>query len=84
MANQKKEREQKRRLKVMGHTSRGSRLHALDRLLNYALAESKELGLADLDGLLGAAALAVSDELDNVKVLSRKTEASCERPPSKP
>jgi hypothetical protein len=52
-------------------------------LLNYALAESKELGLAALDRLLGAAALAVSDELDNVKVLSAKTEASREWPLSK-
>jgi hypothetical protein len=69
--------------KVTEHTSRGSRLRALDRLLNYALAESKELGLAALDRLLGAAATAVSDEIDNIKVLSPKTEASRERPPPK-
>ena len=70
--------------KVTEHTSRGSRLRALDRLLNYALAESKELGLATLDRLLGAAATAVSEEIDKIIVLSPKTEASCERPPSKP
>ena len=69
--------------KVTEHISRGSRLRALKRLLDYALAESKELGLAALDRLLGAAALAVSDELDNVKVLSPKMEASREQPPSK-
>ena len=68
----------------MGHTSRGSRLRALSRLLGDALSESKDLGLVDLDKLLSAAATAVSDEIDNIKVLSPKTEASCERPPSKP
>jgi hypothetical protein len=69
--------------KVTEHISRRSRLRGLNQLLDYALAESKELGLAALDRLLGAAALAVSDELDNVKVLSPKTEASREWPPSK-
>jgi hypothetical protein len=58
---------------VMEHISRGSRLRALNRLLDYALAESNDLGLAHLDRLLGAAALAVSDELDNVRVLLPKT-----------
>jgi hypothetical protein len=57
----------------MDHISRGSRLRALNRLLDYALAESKELGLMQLDKLLGAAALAVGDELDNVRVLLPKT-----------
>jgi hypothetical protein len=55
------------------HISRRSRLRALNRLLDYALAESKELGLAHLDRLLGAAALAVGDELDNVRILLPKT-----------
>jgi hypothetical protein len=69
--------------KVTEHISRRSRLRGLNQLLDYALAESKELGLAALDRLLGAAALAVSDELENVKVLSPKTEASREWLPSK-
>ena len=69
--------------KVTEHISRGSRLRGLNQLLDYALAESKELGLAALDRLLGAAALAVSEELENVKVLSPKTEASRESLPSK-
>lgn len=59
--------------------SRGSRLRALDRLLDYAVAESKELGLTDLDKLLGAAALVVCEELDNVKVLLPRTKASRDR-----
>jgi hypothetical protein len=67
----------------MGHTSRGSRLRALSRLLGDALSESKDLGLVDLDKLLSAAALAVSDEINNAKVLSPKTAASRERPPPK-
>jgi hypothetical protein len=50
--------------KAMEHGWRASRLRALKQLLEYALAESKDLGLAHLDQLLGAAALAVSDELD--------------------
>jgi hypothetical protein len=49
---------------MMEHTSRGPRLQALRRVLKYALAESEELGLAHVDKLLGAAALAVCDELD--------------------
>lgn len=53
--------------------SRGSRLRALNRLLIYALAESNDLGLAHLDKLLGAAVLAISDELDNVKALPPKS-----------
>lgn len=58
---------------VMEYTSRGSRLRALNRLLEYALAESADLGLAHLGKLLGAAALAVTDELDRVRVLLPKT-----------
>jgi hypothetical protein len=53
---------------MMEHLVRGSRLRALNRLLEYALAESEELGLAQLDKLLGAAAQAVSDELDDMSV----------------
>jgi hypothetical protein len=68
---------------ILEKGSRGSRLRALNRLLDYALAESQELGLAHLDKLLGAAALAVSDEFDNVKVLSPKSAASRERSPPK-
>ena len=52
---------------MIEHMSRGSRLYALRRLLEYAVSESEELGLADLGNLLGAAALAISEEL-NVKV----------------
>ena len=51
----------------MEHGWRASRLRALKQLLEYALAESKDLGLAHLDQLLGAAALAVSDELDTAR-----------------
>jgi hypothetical protein len=66
------------------HISRRLRLRALSRLLGDALSESKDhLGLVDLDKLLSAAALAVSDEINNVKVLSPKTAASRERPPPK-
>lgn len=64
--------------------SRGSRLRALNRLLIYALAESNDIGLAHLDKLLGAAVLAISDELDNVKALSPKSAASWQRSPPKP
>lgn len=60
---------------IMTPVSRGSQLRALKRLLDYALAESQDIGLAHLDKLLGAAALAVGDELDNVKVLSPKAGA---------
>jgi hypothetical protein len=67
---------------VTEHMSRARRLRALNRLLGYALMESKNLDLTDLDNLLGAAALAVSDELD-VEGLSRKSAASCERSPPK-
>jgi len=65
------------------HISRRLRLRALSRLLGDALSESKDLGLVDLDKLLSAAALAVSDEINNVKVLSPKTTISRERPPPK-
>jgi hypothetical protein len=53
---------------VTERMSKGSRLRALTRLLEYALAESQELGLADLDILLGAAALAIGDALETVQV----------------
>jgi hypothetical protein len=38
---------------MMEHTSRGPRLQTLRRVLEYALAESEELGLAHMDKLLG-------------------------------
>jgi hypothetical protein len=69
---------------VMEHASRGSRLLALSRLLVYALAESEELGLADLEKLLSAAALAISDGHDNAKARWSIVDASCRRPRSKP
>jgi hypothetical protein len=69
---------------VRARLSKESRLPALRQLLDYAREESKDLGLADLDKLLGAAVLAVSDKLDKVKTLSRQTDASRNRPPSKP
>jgi hypothetical protein len=50
-------------------TSKGSRLRGLNTLLEYVLAEAEALGLPHLDKLLGAAALAVSDELDKVRAL---------------
>jgi hypothetical protein len=68
----------------MAHLSKESRLRALRRLLDDALAESGGLALSHLDNLLGAAVLAVSDELDKLKSRQAKTEASRNRPPSKP
>jgi hypothetical protein len=41
----------------------GSRLRALKRLIEYALAESEELGQPLLDRLLGAAALVAGEDL---------------------
>lgn len=69
--------------KVTKHISRESRLFVLSVLLDYALAESRELALPHLDKLLDAAALAVSDELDKAKALSPKTESSGHTSPSK-
>jgi len=69
--------------KVTEYISRGSRLRALNRLLGYALAETRALALSHLDKLLGAATLAISEELDNMKVLSPTTEALHKRPPPK-
>jgi hypothetical protein len=68
----------------MAHLSKESRLLALGQLLDYLRKESKDLGLAHLDKLLGDAVLAVSGKLDKVKTLSPKTDASRNRPPSKP
>jgi hypothetical protein len=48
------------------HMPRTSGLRALHRLLEYAIAESEELGLAQLDTLLGVAALMIRDELNNL------------------
>jgi hypothetical protein len=53
-------------------------------LLDHALAESRELALPHLDKVLGAAALAIADELDKEKALSPKTEAPRPKPPSNP
>jgi hypothetical protein len=53
----------------MVRVSRGQRSCAFRRLLAYARAESEELGLLNADKLLGAAALAVSDELDRGEVV---------------
>ena len=69
------------RSKAMEHVPRETRLLALSCLLDYALAESKELGLAQLDRLLGAAALAIGDELDNVRVLLPKTANNTRQKP---
>jgi hypothetical protein len=68
----------------MARLSKESRLRALRRLLDYAHDESKDLGLAHLEKHLGAAVLAISDKLDKLKTLSPKTDASRNRPPSKP
>jgi hypothetical protein len=69
---------------VTERMSKGRRLRALTRLLEYALAESQELGLADLDILLGAAVLAIGDALGNAQVFWPRTEASRRRSRSKP
>jgi hypothetical protein len=66
--------------KAMESMSRAARLRALKRLLDYALVESKDLGLTHLDHLVGAAALAVGEELDNVGVLSPRSAASGRSP----
>jgi hypothetical protein len=42
---------------------RAKRLRAMRRLLDYAVAESQELQLHNLEQLLGAAALEIDDEL---------------------
>ena len=42
---------------------RAKRLRAMRRLLDYAVAESQELQLRNLEQLLGAAALEIDDEL---------------------
>jgi hypothetical protein len=42
---------------------RAKRLRAMRRLLDYAVAESQELQLTNLEQLLGAAALEIDDEL---------------------
>jgi hypothetical protein len=57
----------------MEEGSRGARLRALDRLLEYARAEGEELGLEHLEQPLNAAILALKKALDNVIILSRRT-----------
>jgi hypothetical protein len=53
-----------------------SRLRALHRLLQYAIAEAEELGLANMDILLGAAILAVRDELNNLNAPPHDADTS--------
>ncbi len=65
---------------MIERASRGPRLYALRRLLVYARAESEQLGLSDVDKLLGAAALAVSDELDSAKVVRSHRASTREVP----
>ena len=48
-------------------SSPGSRLRALKRLIEYALAESEELGQPLLDRLLGAAALVAGEDLERLE-----------------
>lgn len=67
----------------MDFISKDSRLRALSRLLEYALTESEELALAVPAKLLGAAALAVREELDNLMAPPPEPDASHQRPPSK-
>jgi hypothetical protein len=67
----------------MEHVSRETRLFALSWLLDFALTEIEELGLAHLDQLLGAAALAVKDELVAIRAPAVKADASPKRPRSK-
>jgi hypothetical protein len=45
-------------------TSKASRLRALRQLVDYATAESRELEMAGLERLLGAAALAIEAALE--------------------
>jgi hypothetical protein len=61
-----------------GHVPRESRLRALSQLLEYLLEETKDLGVAELDKLLAAAAMAINDEVGAAKI-----ESSYERPLSK-
>jgi len=59
----------------MEEGSRGARLRALERLLEYALAESEDLELEHLEQALNAAILALKKALDNVVILSRRTSS---------
>jgi hypothetical protein len=61
---------------------RKSRLRALSLLLEYALAESKELGSPHLDQALHAAILAIVSELAKLETRSPGANGSCEIPPS--
>jgi hypothetical protein len=65
---------------VTTELSRQSRLFVLSVLLDHTLSEGRELALPHLDKLLGAAALAVSDELNKEKAASPRTEASGRKP----
>ena len=67
----------------MDFISKEPRLRALSRLLEYALVESEELALAVPAKLLGAAALAVREELENLEAPPPERDASRQRPPSK-
>jgi hypothetical protein len=55
--------------KLMQSESRASRLRSLKRLLEYALAESREFGLAYVNKSLGGAVEAVGKELDKLQAL---------------
>jgi hypothetical protein len=45
---------------------RAKRLRAMRRLLDYAVAESQDLQLANLEHLLGAATLAIDDAITDI------------------
>jgi hypothetical protein len=45
---------------------RAKRLRAMRRLLDYAVAESQDLELANLEHLLGAATLAIDDAITDI------------------
>jgi hypothetical protein len=73
-----------KRSETMEHVPKETRLLALSCLLDYAIAEIEELGLVHLDKLLGAAALAIGEELEAAKSPSAKAIASPKRPRPKP
>ena len=62
--------------KAAERISRATRLRTLKGSLVHLLVEIKDLDMGDLDKLLGAAALAVDDALDDVNALSREAHSS--------